>query len=139
MGWTTPVDTRATGYTVGAPDWDAVQDNLLFLYGDTGWTTAIVSGLNWSAGSPAPRFMLQGRTVHMQGLVSGAAGATTGTTLFTLPAGYQPTVNLFFATCSGASGASYGLLEITSGGAVSLFQGTAANSSVSLCCSFSVV
>lgn len=138
MGWTPPVDSRATGYTVGAPDWDALQDNLLFLYGDTTWTNITSFGTNWSAGAVQPRYMLQGRMVVLQGLISGAAGATTMSTIFTLPPGYQPTEICYIATCSGASGTAFGLLQVSTGGVVQLFNGTAANSSVSINCTFSV-
>ena len=41
MGWTTPTD-RTTGYTVTAADWNVVEDNLTFLYGDAVWTNVSV-------------------------------------------------------------------------------------------------
>ena len=48
MPWTSPTD-RSTGYTVTSVDWNIVEDNLTYLYGDSSWTVPTL------ANSPLPR------------------------------------------------------------------------------------
>lgn len=87
MGWTTPTD-RATSYVAAAADWNIIEDNLTYLYGDIGWTTITPFSNSWVAGTNTPRFRRQGNLVSMQGnMTSGTIGAVTA---FTLPVNYRP-------------------------------------------------
>ena len=89
MGWTTPTD-RSVGYTVSATDWNIVEDDLSFLYGDTSWT-AVSSFLNSWVNYGAPyynaAFRKIGTRVYLRGVIKSGTGATTA---FILPAGYHP-------------------------------------------------
>ena len=111
MGWTTPVDTRATGYTVSATDWDQVQDNLLFLFGDAAWTTVSAFTNSWVAGQTV-RYILLGRVVYLDGWIQTGTGNTAA---FTLPAGYRPSANRNYATQTGTSGTTNSVLVGTDG------------------------
>ena len=87
MPWTTPTD-RATGYVPTATDWNVIEDNLAYLYGDAGWTAVSAFTNGWGASASTPGFILLGRVVHLRGALT---AGTAGTAAFTLPAGYRPT------------------------------------------------
>ena len=96
MPWTTPTD-RTTGYTVTAADWNIVEDDLTYLYGDTGWTSVGSFTNGWS-GTPA--YILLGRVVFLRGAMN---AGTANTAAFTLPAGYRPTSSSNFIVSAGGS------------------------------------
>jgi hypothetical protein len=100
MPWTTPTD-RTAGYVVTATDWNAGgQDDLSFLYGDTGWTTVTTFTNSWTASPPA-QYILIGRVVYLRGSIT---GGTAGTSAFTLPAAYRPTSAVNFTCVTGTAG-----------------------------------
>lgn len=86
MGWTTPTD-RATNYVVSATDWNVLEDNETFLYGDTGWTAVALFTNSWTTATFTPGYILLGRIVYLRGAIT---GGTANTSAFTLPAGYRP-------------------------------------------------
>lgn len=86
MPWTPPTD-RATFYTPTAADWNIIEDNLSFLYGDAAWTNVAAFTNSWAAGGPAPAYILIGRVVYLRGVMT---AGTANTVAFTLPAGYRP-------------------------------------------------
>ena len=115
MGWTTPTD-RTTGYTVTAADWNIVEDDLSFLYGDTGWTNVSAFTNSWVAGSVAPAYILIGRVVWLRGDIQ---SGTAGTVAFTLPSGYRPSAQMVYpANISG--GVTVNQIVIASTGTVIL-------------------
>ena len=132
MPWTAPTD-RTTGYTVTAVDWNIVEDDLTFLYGDTSWTA--VSGFtnSWVAlGSPfVPRYRLVGSLVTMQGRIG---SGTINTAAFTLPSGYRPTQTIVVATDANGAYAQFG---ITAAGVVTPSIGSTSN--FSIYCTFSTL
>jgi hypothetical protein len=113
MGWTTPTD-RSTGYVVSATDWNVVEDNLTFLYGDTGWTTVASFSNSWGATASAPAYILLGRIVYLRGAMT---AGTANTTAFTLPAGYRPSLASSFM-CSQNGGTSGIIVNLSTTGAV---------------------
>lgn len=132
MGWTTPTD-RTTGYVPTATDWNIIEDDLTFLYGDTGWTS--VSGFtnSWTsnAAPQVARYRLVGSMVTMQGSIG---AGTLNTAAFTLPAGYRPTETVVFVTDSNAA---FGRFSITAAGVVMPITGATTN--VQMCCTFSTL
>jgi len=56
----------------------------------------------WSAGSSPPRFWKSGSRVYLAGIPTGNVGAS-GTSVFTLPAGYRPTSTYRLTTSDGAT------------------------------------
>jgi hypothetical protein len=130
MGWTTPTD-RATGYVVSATDWNIVEDDLSFLYGDTGWTNVASFTNSWGAGSPAPAYMLIGRVVYLRGTLT---AGTANTAAFTLPSGYRPSAAMTIAVASGSSGTDNNLAFATSGTVTPVTSTT-----TSCVCSFPIV
>ena len=117
MAWTGP-STYVAGVLVNAATLNAViRDNLNWLYsGDASWTTPSLGG-GVSAGTPAPRYKRVGGTVTMQGsaLTTGAAPVT----LFTLPVGYRPSIELIIAArCATSSGPNIGDLRVKGDGTV---------------------
>lgn len=113
MGWTTPTD-RTTGYVPTAADWNVIEDDLAYLYGDSAWTTVTVFTNSWAGGTGTntPQYILIGRFVAMRGYVQ---GGTLGQAAFTLPVGYRPSSPLFYPTVANNA---FGQLEITAAGAV---------------------
>lgn len=85
---------------------------------DSGWTTATL-GNSWAAFGGAfatPAYRKFCGTVYLQGLM---ASGTTGTTVFTLPAGYRPLHELVFIAASGTGGTTGGArIEILASGVV---------------------
>lgn len=118
MPWTAPVD-RATGYVPTATDWNALEDNETFLYGDAGWTAVTVFLGTWAAGSPAPAYMLIGRVVYLRGVLTSGVAATNA---FTLPAGYRPSATSSFACTDGGGTPNFGGISISTGGVVTVGQ-----------------
>jgi len=133
MPWTTPTD-RATGYVVTAVDWNIIEDNLTFLYGDVAWTNMAGFTNSWTAVvSPnVPRYRLVGSLVTIQGAVT---GGTVTTAIITLPAGYRPSQTVVFGTSNG--GSTYAAISITSAGVVTQTAGT--NTNLHLSCTFSTL
>lgn len=92
--------------------------------GDATWTVIGAPGAPalqgaWAAGAPqfgAPRFRKAGSNmVYLQGyLVSGIGG----TTAFTLPPGYRPSVQTILATVTGALGTSADYTKVLPDGSV---------------------
>ena len=113
MPWTTPTD-RATGYTVTAADWNIVEDDLTFLYGDTSWTTVSAFTNSWISASGPVGFILIGRVVYLRGALSSGTAATAA---FTLPAGYRPK-SIGLAMIVLVSGTTVNALTINSSGTV---------------------
>jgi hypothetical protein len=114
MPYTTTTD-RATGYVPTAADWNIIEDNLTYLYGDVAWTNVSVFTNSWVAfGAPefAPGFRLVGNRVYLRGCLK---TGTPGNAAFTLPAGYRPTATCQFAV---ASNAALGIVQIGSSGVV---------------------
>jgi hypothetical protein len=113
MGWTTPTD-RTTGYTVTAADWNIVEDNLSFLYGDTGWTNVGSFTNSWANAGTGfnAAYRMEGTRVKLRGVIH---SGTIGSAAFTLPAGYRPAQNCFFAT---SSNSLFGQCNITTAGVV---------------------
>lgn len=132
MGWTTPTD-RSTSYVVTSTDWNVIEDDLTFLYGDTGWTNVSVFTNSWaSAGAGnVPRFALIGRVVYLNGMVT---GGTINTAAFTLPAGYRPSQLQRFGN---AFNAAFGQLTVNPAGNV--IPAVGATTNVAIDCSFTVI
>ena len=132
MPWTTPTD-RLSGYTVTAADWNIVEDDLSFLYGDTAWTVVSTFTNSWTAGAGfVPRYSKTGNMVTMQGVVT---GGTLAAAAFTLPAGYRPTgFTLGFAV---AANNAFGRLTVTAAGLVIPTIGSTTN--VDVACTFSAL
>jgi hypothetical protein len=101
MTWTTTTD-RTTGYVVTAADWNIVEDDLAYLYGDTGWTTMSSFTNSWTAGQTV-RYILLGRVVYLDGWVGSGTAATAA---FTLPAGYRPSSNRAYTGAVGTTAAN---------------------------------
>jgi hypothetical protein len=132
LPYTTTTD-RTTGYVVTAVDWNIVEDNLTYLYGDTGWTNMAGFTNSWTS-LTAPnvaRYRLQGTLVVVQGVIT---GGTLSTTAFTFPAGYRPTEAHSFATTSSSA---FGSVNISTAGLLSPVIGSTTN--VSICTVFSVL
>lgn len=122
MGYTATTD-RATGYVPTATDWNILEDNSTFLYGDTGWTN-ISSFTNsyTNFGGFTTRYILLGRLVYVQGAIT---GGTPNTVAFTLPSGYQPTQIMTFAAVMNSA---FGQLQVnTSGQVTPITTGTSVN------------
>lgn len=131
MGWTTPTD-RATGYTPSSTDWNIIEDDLTFLYGDTGWTNVSTFTNSWANFSTyTTRFRLIGNLVVIDGAVT---GGTIGSPAFTLPAGYRPTQTQNFAA---ASNSLFGYFSVNTTGTVVPVAGS--NVWFTLDCSFAVI
>ena len=94
--WTTPNDF-ATGHLVTNTDWNlfnGTNGDVAFLFGDANWTNVTAFTNSYTATAVTPRYILIGRTVVLQGAVT---GGTANTSAFTLPVGYRPTENCNFA------------------------------------------
>lgn len=133
--WTTPVD-QSTGHVVTATEYNTeIEDDLSFLYGDTGWTNMTSFSGTWAAGGVQPRYMIIGRFVTIQGQIS---SGTINTAAFTLPSGYRPSENLTFAAAvnPGAS-ATFGAFTVASTGVITPQVGTTTNFCIN--CTFAVV
>jgi hypothetical protein len=115
MPYTTTTD-RTTGYVVTAVDWNILEDNSTYLYGDTAWTNVAVFTNSWvSSGSPsfaAAGYRLVGNRVYLRGAIK---TGTIGLAAFTLPVGYRPTATLQ-VPCQ--SNNAYGSVQIASTGVV---------------------
>lgn len=112
MGWTTPTD-RSTGYVVTASDWNIVEDDLAFLYGDTGWTRVTYTNSWVDQGTDqVVGYRKIGTHVQLRGTMK---SGTINTAAFTLPSGYRPPATLPFAV---ASNGAFGVLLVDSGGVV---------------------
>ena len=120
MGWTTPTD-RSTGYVVTATDWNIVEDDLSFLYGDTGWTNASGFTNSWTSGVNTARFLKSGNFVKLGGVIT---GGTLNTAAFTLPVGYRPSQQVGFAT---SAGSAFALIEVNTSGTVVPAVGSTTN------------
>lgn len=129
MGYTTPTD-RTTTYTVTAVDWNILEDNSTFLFGDTTWTNVASFTNSWTS-VQTPRFILLGRIVYLNGVIT---GGTIATTAFTLPVGYRPSASCLLAASSNNAFAN---MLITSAGLVQPHTGSTTNFSVD--CTFTVV
>jgi hypothetical protein len=129
MGYTTTTD-RTTGYQPTAVDWNILEDNSTFLYGDIGWTTVASFTNSWTS-VQTPRYILIGRVVYLNGVIT---GGTIATTAFTLAAGYRPSASCLLAASSNNAFAN---ILITSAGLVQPHTGSTTNFSVD--CSFTVV
>jgi hypothetical protein len=98
------------------------------------WTSVGALSGTWAnvgAGAQIPRYRKVGDQVFIEGHVK---SGTTGTTVFTLPVGYRPPLNMTFAT--DGSGA-YAILSVSSAGVVVLTGTT--GTTMSLNCNFSTV
>lgn len=112
MGWTTPTD-RSTAYTVTAADWNIVEDDLSFLYGDTGWTNVSAFTNSWTTGGLSPAYILIGRVVYLRGNIQ---SGTANTAAFTLPSGYRPSMNGYWTVIN--TGTTLNRIEVQTSGAV---------------------
>ena len=98
-----------------------VEANLAFLFGDTAWTNVATFTNSWTAGAPAPAYILIGRVVYLRGMVT---GGTINTAAYTLPAGYRPSATQRIAVP--ANGA-FGYFSITTAGVVTPVAGATTN------------
>lgn len=131
MPWTTPTD-RTTGYTVTAADWNIVEDDLLYLYGDTGWTTISTFSGTWTAvAGTGVGYIRTGNVVSLRGMIQ---SGTINTAAFTLPVGYRPSTQLNFGTV--ANGA-FGSIVISGAGVFT--PATGATTNFSIACTFNVI
>jgi len=91
---------------------------------DTAFTPATLAG-TWVnvAGKAVTAYRKEGRQVRIKGYVSSGTG-----TIFTLPVGYRPVVDLSFGT--DANGA-HALVDVSTSGAVSLIAGSNLNLTLS--------
>jgi hypothetical protein len=113
MPWTDPsTHIYATGEVVTAATLNTfVEANLMFLYGDTGWTNVSSFTNSWVSVSQ-PAYILIGRVVYLRGSIgSGTAGASA----FTLPAGYRPTLAMSWTVNTNTPGAPNTITIATSG------------------------
>jgi hypothetical protein len=133
MPFTNPDTIHRASAGANAPyQWgDTVNDDLNYLYGDTGWTnvTTFTNGYT-NAATFTTRYMLIGRIVFLNGAIT---GGTVATTAFTLPAGYRPSLGVEFAT---PQNNAFGVLTITNLGAV---VPNTTGSNVHVTCSFPIV
>jgi hypothetical protein len=121
--WTTPVD-RAAGYTVTNTDWNTnlgANGDTAFLYGDTGWTNVGSFTNSWTAGGVAPGYILIGRVVYVRGIIT---GGTINLAAFTLPSGYRPSLQWYYATVANAA---FGYGTVTPAGVVTPVAGSTTN------------
>lgn len=88
------------------------------------------SWVDFGAGTRTTRYRRIGDRVEIEGLVK---SGTLNATVFTLPAGFRPPLNLHFAS---QSNITFGLIYITTAGDVQFFGSS--NAYASLNCSFSV-
>lgn len=119
MGWTTPTD-RSTGYVVSAADWNIVEDDLAFLYGDTAWTAVTAFANSWvNYGAPyySAAYRKVGTRVYVRGMIK---SGTINTAAFTLPTGYRPASTAVFAVDSGGA---FGVVGVDSSGNVTVSTG----------------
>jgi len=88
------------------------------------WHT--INGSNgWTAGSPAPQYRLMpDGTVLLKGVLTGGT-TVDGTTITTLPAGYQPQVSQH-VICS-STGSDWRKVVINSNGSIQIFHAIAAD------------
>lgn len=115
------IHRASVGAIAPAPWGDAVNDDINFLYGDTGWSapTFTNSWVNWTGGSAPPAgFRLIGTRVVLRGTI---ASGTINTVAFTLPAGYRPTASVDFAVISNGA---IGWLGILTTGVVTPVSGS---------------
>ena len=122
----TVVDVRVDGtklYVIGAFD-------------ASGWTTVSVFTNSWTAvAGNTPRYILVGRLVYVNGIVT---GGTANTAAFTLPAGYRPSqaVHVVSAVSSAGTGV---INNINSSGNYTCNQNSSSSTNVILDCSFPAV
>lgn len=138
MSWTTP-RTWVGGEVLDASIFNThVRDNIAWQYTGTGWSN--VSGgvgfqNSWvDYGSPftPTRYKKAGDIVEIQGLVKlGARPAT----IFTLPAGYRPIIDLIFASRDAGAASTYSELRVNTDGTV-VCQVGANNAFFSVSCVF---
>ena len=121
MPWTTPTD-RATGYVVTATDWNIVEDNLTYLYGDTAWTNVITFTNSWHDRFCAPLHPRSGtgRLSYEERYQVG----TANTAAFTLPAGYRPSQAQQFTCALNSSSTPLNVVVNTTGTVVPLTSQT---------------
>lgn len=131
----------ATALATYAPVVDDVvsvleQDGDRLVLGPTGSTVWSAPGsfsnswVDFGAGTRTTRYRRIGDRVEIEGLVK---SGTLNATVFTLPAGFRPPLNLHFAS---QSNITFGLIYITTAGDVQFFGSS--NAYASLNCSFSV-
>lgn len=105
MAWTTP-KTWAVGDPGTSSDLNTyVRDNAKFLYGDVAWTAPALQNGWVNVGAPynLAGYRLAGNWVELRGAIKNGT-ITSGTLLFTLPAGYRPlnsNVPMGYASASG--------------------------------------
>lgn len=99
MAWTTP-KTWNVGDPGTASDLNTyISGNVGFLYGDAGWTTAALLN-SWAASGTGPQYMIMGRLVTLRGA---ATNTSTTNPVFTLPAGYRPSLDMHFTAVQSTS------------------------------------
>jgi hypothetical protein len=119
MPWTTPAD-QTTGTLVTASMYNTQgQDDLSFLYGDTGWTNVATFTNSWSSFQTV-RYILIGRVVYLDGVMNAGTAASAA---FTLPVGYRPSSTNNF-TCWTNAGVAVNIVAVSGGGVVTPVQST---------------
>ena len=121
MPFTNP-DTvhRATAGATAPYQWgDTVNDDLNFLNGDTGWTNVVTFTNSWTSFQTV-RYILLGRVVYLDGVMSAGTAASAA---FTLPAGYRPTAGNNFP-CWTNSGVGVNIVTVSTAGVVTPVQST---------------
>jgi len=104
---------------------------------DSGWITATLNSPYTNFGSPYGdvQYRKIGDIVNIQGLVN-ANSAANGSTIFTLPSGYRPSLRLVFAQAN--ANTSITRIDITTDGDVIAFVITNNTSWTSLALTFMV-
>ena len=102
------------------------------------WHSAVpLLNTNFAAGGQTPRYQFEptnGGRVRLAGSVNITGAVAASTTMFTLPAGYQPTVQSSWTTANNSGGFVAGnpSVNVLAGGAVQLVPATAAGKFVQL-------
>ena len=113
---------RASVGAIAPAAWgDTVNDDLNFLYGDTGWTAVSSFSNGWiNYGSTYfnAAYRKVGTRILLRGMIK---SGTSGAAAFTLPTGYRP---LSFVRTGGDSNTGWANIVVDTGGGVTPTGGT---------------
>jgi hypothetical protein len=122
VAWTTPKTWAVNSAATSSDQNTYVRDNTNFLYGDTAWSAPTLqnSWVNFGGGFTNAGYRLNGTTVLVRGTIKNGT-ITSGTLLFTLPAGYRPTAT--HELVGYASGGTTWMAQIATNGQVTIGNG----------------